>query len=60
MPAYRQLGNRVSAVVDVKVEKKIRMSGKTYYPQLNFSLPNHLGKVSRPAKAPENGKMLEF
>ncbi|MGL5058812.1 MAG: hypothetical protein ACRC62_02430 [Microcoleus sp.] len=30
MPAYRQLGNRVSAVVDVKVEKKIRLSGKTY------------------------------
>ena len=32
MPAYRQLGNRVSSLVDVKVEKKIRMVRK------NFSL----------------------
>ncbi|MEG4023040.1 MULTISPECIES: hypothetical protein [unclassified Microcoleus] len=46
MPAYRQLGNRVSWLVDVKYRKKIRTSEKTYRPPLSFSLPNRIGKIA--------------
>ncbi|MEG4855357.1 hypothetical protein QUB10_31300 [Microcoleus sp. B5-D4] len=46
MPAYRQLGNRVSSLVDVKAGKKIRTSEKTSRPPLSFSLPNRIGKIA--------------
>lgn len=60
MPAYKQLGNRVSSLVDVKDLKKLRSSEKTYHPPLSFSLPNRMEKIAPQRCSPEIGERWGF
>jgi hypothetical protein len=61
MPAYRQLGNRVSSLVDVKLEKKIRMVRKNFSLTVKLQLTQKLsGNVAIGNYSPKNGEYWSF
>ena len=52
MPAYLQLGNRVSSLVDVKVEKKIRMVRKNFSATVKLQLTQKVSGNVAPSNIP--------
>lgn len=61
MPAYRQLGNRVSWQIDVKVEKKIRIFRKNFCPTIKLQQTQaHQGNFARSDFPLKLGKCWSF